>query len=349
MLLITGGSGHLGANLIRRLLADGEAVRALQREGSDNGALDGLQIERVNGDLRDPAALTAAMRGVTAVYHCAAKLSTIGGGEQEIFDCNVVGTRNLLAAAREAKVKRVVVTGSLSAVGHHPTRPADETIPFYPFHKTMPYEQTKVLVELECWKAVADGLDVVVATSCAILGPNDWKPSRMGRTLCDYANGKMHAYIPGGFEFVAAEDIVDGHLRAMAKGRIGHKYIISSGYTTVDELMEIFERVTGVRKPALRLPPFVMLGFASVVSPILSVVAPNFPQRLTPGAVRILSLGRHADITKARTELGFTPTPIERAIELAYAHFVDRGKIKRPKRPVPFTRPEPTTQAGVGA
>src|SRR2546430_741215 len=104
MFLVTGGSGHLGANLVRRLLADGARVRALVRAGSDNRALDGLAVERVEGDLRDARAMGEAVRGCDRVYHCAAKLSTVGGGERELFECNVIGTRTLLRAAREAGV-----------------------------------------------------------------------------------------------------------------------------------------------------------------------------------------------------------------------------------------------------
>src|SRR5438105_8682004 len=142
-ILVTGGAGHLGANLVHRLLEGGHAVRVLLRRGSDNSALDGLEVERVFGDLRDPASLAPAVAGCERIYHCAAKLSTVGGGEREIYDCNVIGTRHLLAAARAAGVARVVVTGSFSAVGHHPTRPSDETVPFYPFDEALPYEQTK--------------------------------------------------------------------------------------------------------------------------------------------------------------------------------------------------------------
>src|SRR4051812_44422435 len=114
MQLVTGASGHLGANLVRRLLADGHQVRVLLRMGSNNAAVDDLEVERVYGDLRDPASLVSAVAGVQSIYHCAAKISTLEGEEQEIFDCNVVGTRNLLAAARAAGVGRVVVTGSFS-------------------------------------------------------------------------------------------------------------------------------------------------------------------------------------------------------------------------------------------
>src|SRR5258708_4836102 len=102
MLLITGASGHLGANLVRRLVHDGHGVRVLLRRPGNNAALDGLEVERVYGDLRDPSSLAAAVHGCDRIHHCAALLSTTAGNEREIFDCNVIGTRNLLHAALEA-------------------------------------------------------------------------------------------------------------------------------------------------------------------------------------------------------------------------------------------------------
>jgi nucleoside-diphosphate-sugar epimerase len=332
-ILVTGGSGHLGANLLRRLLADGKhEIRALARTGSNNRALDGLDLERVAGDLRDLDAMRRATRGVERIYHCAAQISTVEGSEQELFDCNVVGTKNLLQAARESGVKRVVVTGSFSAVGHrHDGVPSDERVPFNPFDKVLPYEKSKQAVELECLRAVVDGLDVVIATSCAILGPADFKPSRMGALLRDFANGRMRAYIPGGFEFVSARDIVEGHRLAMERGRTGHKYIISSGFHTIDQLMEMYERVTGRGRP-IRLPAELMAVVAEATQWVGSTFFPSRPQRLTPGAVRILRMQRHADTSKAQRELGFEPTPLEDAIAEAYQFFVERGEIKS-KRP----------------
>ena len=224
------------------------------------------------------------------------------------------------------------MTGSFSAVGHDPARPVDETVPVDPFGKLLPYQRSKIAVEHECLKAVVEGLDVVIATSCAILGPNDFHPSRMGQLLLDFANGRLRAYIPGGFEFVAARDIAEGHRLAMEKGRTGHKYIFSTEFKTVDELMDIYEAVTDRRRPRLRLPRALMLGIAHVTSRALRLVAPNARQRFTPGAVRILGMQRRANIAKARTELGYQPTSIRRAIEEQYAFFVGQGWIRRPRR-----------------
>ncbi len=330
--LVTGASGHLGANLVRRLLQDNLDVRVLMRDKNDVASIDGLKVEAVYGDLRDFAAVRKAMEGVDRVYHCAAKVSTTYGNEREIYDSNVVGTRHILKAAREAKTGRVVVTGSFSAVGNLPDRPSDETVPFYPFNKEMPYECSKAWVEHECWRAVLDHQqDVVVATSCAIIGPYDFRPSRMGLVIRDFAHGKLRAYIPGGFEFVAARDLVQGHLLTMEKGRTGQKYVFATEFRTLDEWMEMLEEVTGKKRPRLRLSPSLMYGIASVVSPILTRFFPNVPQRLTPGAVRILKLHRHADTSKAKNELGYQPTSIKQAVQDAYDWFVDRGEIKEPR------------------
>lgn len=325
--LVTGATGHLGANLVRRLLSEGHRVRVLLRSGSPTAAVDGLDVERAIGDLRNPASLARAVDGCARVFHCAAMISIVRGGEQEIFETNVLGTRNLLAAAARAGVARVVVTGSFSAVGHHPGRASDERDPFNPFEKTMAYERSKAAMEHECLKAVVEGQDVVIAISCAIIGPNDFKPSRMGRVVADVANRRMRAYIPGGFEFVAARDIVQGHLLAMERGRPGQRYIFSTEFVTVDTLMAWLEEITGRPRPALRLPPALMAAIASIASPVLSALSPDTPQRLTPGAVRILRMHRRADCTKAKRELGYEPTSVKDALREAYEWFVATGRI----------------------
>jgi nucleoside-diphosphate-sugar epimerase len=317
----------LGANLLRRVLCDGAEVRVLLRPDSDNSTVDGLAVERVYGDLRDPQSLAQAVRGCSQIYHTAAMVA-LHNRRQEIFENNVIGTRNLLRTAREAGVSKVVVSGSLSAVGHDPNRPSDESMPFNPFEDHIPYAFSKACVEHECLKAAVEGLDVVVAISCAILGPWDFKPSRMGRVLADFANGRMRAYIPGGFEFVAARDIVEGHVLAMRSGRSGQRYIFCSGFLTVDDLMGIFERVTGQKRP-VRIPAGVMAGIAHASSFVLDRFFPNVPRRFTPGSVRLLRMQRRADCSKAMAELGYQPTGIEETVREAFDWFVERGVIRR--------------------
>jgi len=327
---LTGANGHLGANLLRRLVHDGEQVRVLLRPESDNSTVDGLPVERIFGDLRNLKSTAAAVRGASHIYHVAAKVSTVDHHPREVYECNVIGTRNLLRAAAEAGVTKVVVSGSLSATGHVPQTPCDESVPFDPFQKHLPYSISKSFVEHECLKAAVDGLEVVVAVSCAILGPWDFKPSRMGRVLVDFANRRMKAYVPGGFEFVSARDIVEGHILAMRKGRSGQKYIFSTRFLTVDELMDIYEQVTGQARPPVRVPPALMAGLAGVSSFILNRLFPSVPQRFTPAAIRFLRMQRRASCEKARRELGYQPTSIVDAIQQAYDWFVERGAIRRP-------------------
>ena len=339
--LVTGAAGHVGANLVRRLLDDGVRVRVLLRHEDNNEALEGLEVEHSFGDIRDLNTARHALAGCQGIYHCAAKVSTIDGDHahrREVFECNVLGTRNVLQAAREAEAGRVVVTGSFSAVGYDlddPSAPSDETMPFYPMERTMPYERSKALVEHECWRAAAAGQDVVVATCCAVIGGSDFFPSRLGRTLCDYTNGKLYAYVDGGFEFVAARDIVEGHLLCMQHGRSGEKYIFSSEYKTISDILDLFEEVSGVPRPHRRIPTRLMLVFSEAASFYLSRFHPSFPQRFTPGAIRLLQKRRHADIGKARRELGYQPTSIRAAVHEAYAFHYHRNALTNPlaKRP----------------
>jgi nucleoside-diphosphate-sugar epimerase len=328
--LVTGATGHLGANLVRRLLEDGEQVRVMMRSGRDNGALDGLDVERVFADLRNSEEVSAAVRGCARVYHCAALVSTIEGNaahKREIFDTNVRGTIHILKAARRHSVDKVVVSGSLSATGYEPDRSSHEGMPFYPFDRHLPYGFTKHLTEHECLKAHANGLNVVVATSCAIIGPHDYMPSRMGRVLIDYAHGSLRAYIPGGFEFVSGRDIAQGHVLAMKHGRSGQKYIFSTAYASVDDLMALFRDVTGRPLPRLRLPPYLMALLAEVADKTWYRAFPNLPRRFTPAAVRLLQMRRRADHLKAKQELGYQPTPLSQAVQEAYEDFVRRGVI----------------------
>ena len=340
--LVTGTSGHVGANLVRRLVRDGIPVRVLLRANHKNEALDGLDVERVYADIRDLESTRKALDGCKTVYHCAAKISTIDGNrahKREIYECNVLGTRNVLQAARELDAGRVVVTGSFSAVGYDlddPSAPSDETMQFYPMERTMPYERSKVLVEHECLKAVALGQDVVIATCCAVVGGEDYLPSRLGQTLCKYTNGKVRAYVDGGFAFVAARDIVAGHLLCMQRGRSGQKYILASEYKTISDILDLYQEVSGIRRTYRRIPTPIMYAFSEVASFYLSRFHPEFPQRFTPGAIRLLKMRRHANIEKAKSELGYQPTSIRAAVHEAYAFHYKRGSISNPRAKAPI-------------
>jgi len=328
--VVTGASGHVGANLVRELLCRGVAVKTLVRGRSDNSAIDGLDLERVEGDLRDPASLERALAGCDRLYHVAAFVSLRKGDQQQVFDVNVTGTKNVLAAAERAGVARTVFCSSFGAVGHNPTGgPSDESFTVNPFETHLDYELSKAMAEIEVHRAVHRGMHVVIVNPCGIVGAHDYKPSSVGQTILDFANRRMPAYVPGQFEFVAVKDVVAGHLLAMERGRAGERYILSGGQYTLDRILEHLSGLCGVPKPKLRIPVGVMLPLAHVSSLVMRTFAPARPPRFTPGTIKILNGGKHADITKARTELGFAPTPVLDAFTEAYEWFKARGQIQK--------------------
>jgi nucleoside-diphosphate-sugar epimerase len=333
--LVTGGSGHFGANLVRRLIAEGHEVRALYQPGANNRALEKLELELFAGDVRDPAAMREACRGCGQVFHAAAKVSTRSPSpaqEREIYEINVLGTRNVVLGSLAAGVDRFCLTGSFSGIGidpDNPSHPVHEGMPFYPFIDWLPYARSKTLAEHELLKGVADGLDAVIAVSTGIIGPHDFLPSRTGQVLVDFANGKLRGYMPGGSEFVRAADLVEGHLLAMARGKTGRRYLLSTEFLTLDELLDCFAELFGGRKPWLRMPVPLMKTVSRIYAGTVRRVVPEAPQRLTPGAIEILAMNRHADLSLAREELGYQPTSIREAAREAYEFFRDLGLIQR--------------------
>lgn len=339
--LLTGATGHVGANVMHRLLREGVELRCLVEPNGDRRALAALpkdaRVEIREVDLRDGAAVRDAMRGITHAYHVAAKVSTFTRTEREareIWDINVLGSQHVLRSAAEEGVSRIVVTGSFSATGFHPddpSRPSREDMPFYPFVDWLPYARTKVLTELETWRWVARGLDAVIAVSTGVIGPWDYFPSRMGGVLCSYANDELRAYIDGGIEFVSGSDLAEGHLLAMQRGRKGEKYLLSTEYLTIEQVLDTWSEVISTRRRIRKLPANLMKGVAHVWYGTVGRLAPGIPQRLTPGAIHILRMNRHADISKAREELGYRPTSIRQALAEAYAFYVAEGMIRTPE------------------
>ncbi len=324
---VTGASGHVGANLVRELLRRGDAVRGRGR--GDTAAIDGLDVERVHGELRDVAALERGLAGCDRLYHVAAFVSLRPGDQQQVFDVNVTGTKNILQAAERAGVARTVFCSSFGAVGHNPSGgPSDETHTVNPFETHLDYELSKAIAELEVHRAVHRGLDVRIVNPCGVVGPHDYKPSSVGQTILDFANRKMPAYVQGRFEFVAVKDVVAGHLLAMEKGKPGERYILSGGNFSLDEILDHLSTLCGVKKPKLRIPVAVMLPIAHVAGVFQRAFDSKKPPRFTPGTIKLLNGGKHADIGKARRELGFAPTPVLDAFTEAYEWFKARGQIR---------------------
>ncbi len=253
--LVTGGTGFIGSSIVRALLRAGHDVRALVREGSDTRNLAGLNIERVTGDITDPNSLSAAMSGCTHVFHAAALYSfwvTLPGLIERV---NVGGTRNVLQAALDAGMERVVYTSSVAALAvPSRDRPVDEATPVDPSAIIGAYKRSKYAAEQVALEYAAKGLPVVIVNPSFPVGPRDIKPTPTGQTILDFINHRLPAYVDTGMNVVDVEDVAQGHLLAAEKGRIGERYILGGRNMPMREFLGILEKITGIPAPRVRLP-----------------------------------------------------------------------------------------------
>jgi dihydroflavonol-4-reductase len=326
-ILVTGASGFVGSHVARLLVARGDSVRVLVRPSSDLRALEGLAAERVTGDLRDPASLTAALRGVEQVYHVAADYRLWARDPREIYESNVTGTRNLLAAARAAGVKRFIYTSTVAtiAVPREGALP-DETTVATVDEMVGHYKRSKFLAEQEALRAAADGFPVVSVNPTAPIGPGDWKPTPTGKIIVDFLRGEMPAYVDTGFNLVPVEDCARGHLLAAELGRNGERYILGGRNMTLKETLDALARATGRSAPRIRLPHAVALA-AGFVENAFSRAVGREPQIPLEG-VRMARHKMFVDDSKARRELGFQPGDVDAALARAVTWYAENGYVQ---------------------
>jgi dihydroflavonol-4-reductase len=323
--LVTGASGHVGGNLVRALLASGRRVRALVHD-DDALALKGLDVERVRGDVRDPASLPAAMKGVDIVYHLAALISIAGDRGGAVSATNVEGVKNVAQAALAGGVRRFVHCSSIHAFRlEAKERPIHEGSPRSDWPGAGAYDRSKARGEIELQRVVAMGLDAVVVNPTGILGPLDFRPSRMGRVLLALHERSLPALIGGGFDWVDVRDVVSGVLAAGEKGRRGENYILAGNWHSVSEVGRMAESVTGVPAPRFVVP----MHLARVAAPFATLFGHVTRQEplFTSEGLAALRADRGIDRSKAARELGFTTRPTLETIRSAYDWFGSAGLL----------------------
>ncbi|MGO8786613.1 MAG: hopanoid-associated sugar epimerase [Terriglobia bacterium] len=329
--LVTGANGFLGSHLARFLVEQGEKVRVLVRPQSDRRALEGLSVEFVYADLRDADSLPPALSGVQRVYHVAADYRLWAKNPQEIYESNVTGSRNLLAAARQAGIDRFIYTSSVGTlVPRHPRALPDENTHLELKDMIGHYKRSKFLAEQEALKAARDGQPVVIVNPTTPVGPGDWKPTPTGRIILDFLNGKMPAYVDTGLNFVAVEDVAKGHWLAAERGEVGKRYILGDRNLTLKQMLEILAALSGRPMPRVRLPhavPYLAALADSLASRLL-----GRPPRIPLEAVRLARHKMFVDSSLATRDLGFQPGPLEGALERAIHWYSDNGYLKRPLR-----------------
>lgn len=328
--LVSGATGFVGSHVARRLAASGESVRALARPGSRRQALEGVAVEWVEGDLRDEASLDRALAGVDRVYHLAADYRLWSRHPHEIYDNNVTGTKNLLAAALRARVQRFVYTSTVAtiAVPRGNALP-DETNRASVDEMIGNYKRSKLLAEQEALRAAHEGLPVVIVNPTTPVGPGDWKPTPTGRIILDFLRGRMPAYVDTGLNFAPVEDVAEGHLLAAQRGKIGERYLLGGRNMTLKELLDALAKITGLAAPTWRIPHSVAL-IAACVDAAYSRVTGREP-RIPIEGVRIARHKMFVNDAKARQELGYQPGTVEAALERAVRWYVENGYATLPK------------------
>lgn len=329
--LVTGAAGFLGANLVRELLADGCTVRALVRAGSDRRNLEGLDLEVVEGDLRDPGSLGRAVHGCPLVFHAAADYRLWASDPAELYASNVEGTRNLLEAALLAGVERVVYTSSVGTLGNPGDgTPGNETTPVSLAEMTGHYKRSKFLAERAAESFLPRGLPLVIVIPSTPVGPWDRKPTPTGRMIVDFLKRRMPAYLETGLNVIDVADCARGHILAARQGRVGEKYILGNENLPLREIFAILAGLTGLPAPRLRLPYLPVL-LAAHGSEALSRLTGREP-RVPLAGVRMARKFMYFDPTKAIRELGLCCRPAREALARAVAWFVANGYAPLPER-----------------
>ncbi len=255
--LVTGATGFVGGAVARALVRAGVDVRVLIRSNSDFQNLAGLSVERVEGDLRNPASLQSALAGCHHLYHVAAHYALWAKDPAIFYDVNVTGTRNVLSAARLAGVERTVYCSTIGAIGLPPGGGlGSEETPVSLDQMAGHYKRSKYLAEQEVLKFAHEGLPVVIVNPSAPVGAGDVRPTPTGQVIVDFMKGRMPAYIETGMKYVDVEDVAAGHLLAMEKGRQGERYILGCKNLMLREVFDILSGLTGVKTPFARLPPW---------------------------------------------------------------------------------------------
>ena len=319
---VTGASGNVGANLVRALLARGDEVRVLLR--TDDRAVRGLGVERIPGDLLDPAALAELVSGVELVFHAAALVAISGGRDEEIERVNVGGSRRVAEACLAAGVRRVVHFSSIHAFESSARGLAmDEATPCVRERGAPAYDRSKAAGEREMLAVAARGLEVVILNPTAIVGPFDFKPSHTGRLIVALARSRMPALVAGGFDWVDVRDVVSTALAAGARGRPGERYLVSGHWLSIAELAREVARFTGIASPRFVAP----LWAAGLGVPFVTAFARVFGRDAlyTAESLRALRLSRQVDSSKARLELGHVPRPFADTIRDSVGWLRDNG------------------------
>jgi len=319
--LVTGATGFIGWHVARQLLERGDCVRILARPSSNIRELEGASV--AYGDLQQEDSLRRAVAGCQLVFHVAADYRLWAPHPEELYHCNVEGTRSLLRAAREAGVERFVYTSTVGCIGIPPDGIGDEETPVSLEDMTGAYKRSKFLAEQEALRAAREGFPVIIVNPTAPIGDHDVKPTPTGKIIVDYLKGNMPAYVDTGLNLVDVRDTARGHLLAAEAGRPGERYILGSENLTLAQIFNKLSSLSGVPAPKHQIPYEVAL-VAGMVSTGWARISGHEP-RAPLDAVRMAKKKMFVTPAKAVRELGFAANPVDGALRRAVDWFHTNG------------------------
>lgn len=286
-------------------------------------------METAFGDLRDYKGLVDALRGREILYHVAAHYSFWDRDKKLIYEINVDGTKNILQAAGECGLKRIVYTSTVGCIGITENgTPGNEDTPVKPPDASNPYKHSKYLAELEAKKLAASGLPVVIVNPSTPVGAMDIKPTPTGKIIVDFLNRKMPAYLDTGLNLIAVKDCARGHILAAEKGRTGERYILGNKDMALREILETLQEITGLPAPKFKVPYPIALA-AGYVSHFISDHITHSPPAVPLPGVRMAKYKMFFDSSKAVRELGLPQNPVMDALREAVEWYHNNGYLKR--------------------
>ena len=322
--LVTGATGFVGAAIARRLVAEGHSVRVMCRESSDRSNVEGLKVEIVTGDMTDRTSLDAAVKGCEALFHVAADYRLWIPNQASMFKNNVGGTCNVMLAAVDVGVKRIVYTSSVATLGIHPNIPVSDEETAVSYEDMIgAYKQSKFLAEQEVRALIKKGLPAVIVNPSAPVGPGDIKPTPTGRMILDAAQGKMPAYVDTGLNIVHVDDVATGHILAFEKGEIGERYILGGDNMSLKEILTEIANQIGHPPPKFCIPHNVVLPIAYAAE-VWARLTDREPFATVDG-VRMSKKKMFYSSDKAIRLLGYQARPAREAISDAIAWFREKG------------------------
>lgn len=316
---VTGGTGFIGANLVRLLLQKNYEVRVLIRPESNIENLKNLEIEKVEGCLTD-SNLYQSLKGCQVLFHCAAHYSLWQKDKPLLAQYNILGTRHILAAARQAGIERTIYTSSVAAIGVKPGVAVNEIYQSPVENLVGHYKKSKYWAEQEAHQAVKLGQDIVIVNPSTPIGPWDIKPTPTGDLILRFLRRKMPAYVNTGLNFIDVRDVAQGHLLALKKGKTGERYILGHQNLTLKEFLDLLSKITGLPAPQKTLPIWLPLSVAWVDEMILAKLGkiPSIPL----DGVKMSRQPMYYNASKAVQELGLPQSSIQTALQDAVNWFM---------------------------